>query len=352
MGDPSSSVIHGTPVDQRTDGPGVTRIDSADPAASMYDLLAKVRSPVTLRDMMIFPVRAVYAGQMPPGGLEAIPHWDHMFPNVTVEEMYVPSPDGPVRCQVYRPDATAQNRPMMLYVHGGGFMLGRSEDTDYITRRICAENGVIVVSVNYRLAPEWPFPAGLDDCLAVYCWMREHGPDIGGDPGRVGVAGDSSGGNFAAVLPLLARSQNLAPPDVSVMFAPVLDFLFEEYESFNRMAPTGVVYDAPFMGFARGAYCRYSEWTHPHVSPLRGDLGGFPNAMIIVGTHDPIVDSCLEFARKLRTSASNQVELFVREGMPHGFYFWPDLFPQEEEAYGALAVFLRRHLGGATQSGI
>jgi acetyl esterase len=335
------------PVDQRTDGPGVTHIDPADPAAPMYQLLNRIRRPLTLRDTMLLPVRSGYAGQTPPGGADALPRWDHLFPGVVVEEVNVPSPAGPIRCQVYRPSATARGRPLLVYVHGGGFMLGRSEDTDYMTREICARADMIVVSVNYRLAPEWPFPTGLDDCLAVYRWLREHGAALGGDPTRVGVAGDSSGGNFAAALPLRARDQGLAPPDVSVQFAPVSDLLFEEYESFNRLAPTGVVYDAAFMGFARGAYCRPSEWRHPHASPFRGDLRDYPPALVIVGTHDPLVDSCRAFVQKAHEAGAIHVELCVREGMPHGFYFWPGLFREEEEAYAAVTDFLRRHLAGS-----
>jgi acetyl esterase len=347
MAEFSFRATQGTPVDQRTDGPGVTRIDPADPAAPLYQLLAKIRSPLTLRDTMILPVRTGYIGQDHPSGAAALPHWDHMFPEVVVEQIGVPSPAGPIRCQVYRPGPTANNRPLMVYVHGGGFMVGRSEDTDYMTRKICGQNDVIVVSVNYRLAPEWPFPAGIDDCLAVYRWLRANGGELGGDPARIGVAGDSSGANFAAALPLRARAQGVAPPDVSVMFGPVPDLCFEEHESFNRLAFTGVVYDAAFMGFARGAYCRYAERTHPHVSPLRADLTGFPPAMIIVGTHDPLVDSCRAFARKLQDAGVAHVELFVREGMPHGFYFFPGLFREEEEAFIAVSGFLRRHLGSA-----
>src|SRR5262245_42267818 len=233
----------------------------------------------------------------------------------------------------------------MLYVHGGGFMVGRSEDTDYMARRISAENNVVVVSVNYRLAPEWPFPVGLDDCLAVYAWLRTHGRDLGGDAARVAVAGDSSGGNFAAALPLPARANGLVPPEASVMFAPVLDLNFEAYDSFNSLAPTGVVYDAAFMGFLRGAYCRYPEWKHPHVSPLRADLDQFPPAMVIVGTHDPLVDSCVAFVRKARAAGCPDIELFVSDGMPHGFYFWPGMFRQEGDAYAAVRGFLNRHLG-------
>jgi acetyl esterase len=334
-------------VDRRADGPGTTRIDAADPAAPMYQLLAKLRKPVALRDIMIRPVREGYAGQDLPDVATVLPPWEHLFPGQIVNEVRVLSSAGPIRCQVYRPDAGSTPRPVVVYCHGGGFMVGSSEDTDYMTRRICSVANVIVVSVNYRLAPEWPFPTGLDDCVEVYQWARSHAREIGGDPSRVGVAGDSSGGNFAAALSLRARDRDLPAPDAVVMFGPVLDFCFEEYESFERLAAAGVVFDAAFLGFARGAYCRYAEWRHPHASPIRGDLSGYPPSFLAVGTHDPLIDSCRAFAATLEASSKPRVRLAVVEGMPHGFYFWPGIFPrQEADIYSEVADFLDRHLTG------
>lgn len=334
-------------VDCRTDGPGITCIDGTDPAAPMYQLLAKLREPVALRDLMLHPVRYGYAGQDLPDVASVLPPWGHLFPGMDVGEVRVRSPAGPIRCRTYRPNAGAAGLPVIVYCHGGGFMVGCSEDTDYMTRRICAA-GVVVVSVNYRLAPEWPFPSGLDDCLEVYQWARAHAGQVGGDPRRVGVAGDSSGANFAAALPLRARERGLPMPDVSLQFAPVPDMRFEEYESFERLAVTGVVFDAAFLGFARGAYCRYRDWTHPHVSPICADLRGYPPALIVVGTHDPLLDSCRAFADALRSAGGTAVELLVADGMPHGFYFWPGMFPKEEAgAYATVATFLDRHLSAA-----
>lgn len=335
-------------VDRRTDGPGITRIDPADPAAPMYQLLSKLRQPVALRDLMLHPVRYGYAGQDQPDTATILPTWDLLFPGMVVDEVRVPSPAGPIRCQTYRPKAAAAGLPVLVYCHGGGFMVGCSEDTDYMTRRICAAAGVVVLSVNYRLAPEWPFPAGLDDCLQVYRWARNHAGEVGGDPRRVGVAGDSSGANFAAALPLRARDLGLPLPDISIQFAPVLDMRFEEYASFEKLAVTGVVFDAAFLGFARGAYCRYAEWSHPHVSPLRGNLRGYPPALVVIGTRDPLIDSCRAFADALRAAGGAGVELLMAEGMPHGFYFWPGVFPKEEkDAYAAVAAFVGRYLGSA-----
>jgi acetyl esterase/lipase len=135
---------------------------------------------------------------------------------------------------------------MMLYAHGGGFTLGQSEDTAYITSRIAAENGMVLVSVNCRLAPEWPFPACLDDCLVVLQWMQKNEALVGGDGARIAVGGDSAGGNIAAALPLQARDAGMPLPQAAVLLAPITDFFFEQYESFERLAPLGIVYDSGF----------------------------------------------------------------------------------------------------------
>jgi acetyl esterase len=334
-----------TPVDKRADGPGVTHLDPADPAYPEYALLAKMRSPVTLRELMIQPVRTGYIGQDHPiDPKELPPTAASLYPEIAVTEIFVPSAAGPVRCLVYRPP-DAGPRPLMLYAHGGGFTVGTAGDTAYITSRIAAENGIIAVSVDYRLAPEWPFPAPMDDCVAVLRWLREHGSELGGDPERIAVGGDSAGGNFAAALPLKARDEGLRVPEAALMLCPITDFFVEQYESFERLAPLGVVYDTPFLGFVRGAYLvHYRNWSHPHASPMRGDVSTFPPALIVSGTEDPLIDDNTAFAEKLR-GAGRDVTHFVREGMPHGYYFFPHLLKQGDEAFAAVKSFFGRVFG-------
>jgi acetyl esterase len=341
-----------TPVDQRTDGPGVTHLDPNDPALPYYVLLSTLRSPLTLRELMIQPVRTGYIGQahrvdpstLPPSAAE-------LYAKVAVSDVLVPSPAGPVRCQVFSPPASGTTRPLMLYVHGGGFTVGQSEDTAYITSRIAWENGMVVVSVNYRLAPEWPFPAGLDDCLAVLRWLRAHGHELGGDPALLAVAGDSAGGNFAAALPLKARDEGVPVPEAAVLLCPITDFFVEEHDSFERLAPLGVIYDTAFVGFVRGAYVVHRRlWSHPHVSPARGDLGGYPPTLIVSGTADPMIDDNRAFAGKLRGAGVSRVEHFIEERMPHGYYFFPHLLPAGDEAFGAIARFLRETLNAPGQT--
>lgn len=335
-----------TPVDKLTGGPGLSHIDPRDPAAPNYELISRLRSPLSLREIMIQPVRTGYIGKDHPVDPKLLPpSGAALFPQVRVTEELIPSPDGPIRCAVYHPPQPASPAPaFIVYAHGGGFMVGSADDTDFITRLLAARNGVIVVSVNYRLAPEWPFPIGLDDTLRVYTYLREHGAGLGGDPTRIAIAGDSSGANFAAAAPLRLRDQGYEPPTAVIALGPVTDFRFERYASFNEQAPLGIVYDAAFAGFMRGAYVRYDQWDHPHVSPMNGDLAGYPPAMLVVGTHDGMIDSARAFAGKLREAGNRHVDLYVRSGMPHGFYFFPGLFQQEDEAFAEVSRFITRHL--------
>lgn len=329
-----------TPVDQRLDGPGVSHIDPSDPAARYFQLLAKMRTPLTLRDIMIQPVRHGYISHsIDPADLP--PSASQLYPDIVVSDIHVPSTAGPVRCQIYRPQ-TDEPLPMMLYAHGGGFTVGSSEDTAYITSRLASDNGMMVVSVNYRLAPEWPFPAGLDDCAAVFAWLRQNGREVGGDSSWIAVGGDSAGGNMAAALPIKIRDEGGSPPEAAVLMCPITSFFVEEHESFERLAPLGIIYDTAFVGYIRGAYVvSFRNWSHPHVSPALADLRGYPPTIVVSGTADPIVDDNLAFVRKLRDRGNDQVVSFVRERMPHGYYFFPGLLKEGDEAFEAIAKFLK-----------
>ena len=340
---------HSTPMaaegDQPPDGPGVSRIDPNDPAAPYYDLLSHLRRPLTLREIMIGPVRSGYIGNdlTPPANLP--PTAAALYPAVEVGTVTVPGPVGPLRCQTFRapgPEAL----PMLLYLHGGGFTVGSSEDTAYITSRLAQEAGVVVVSVNYRLAPEWPYPAALQDCLAALRWMRTHGATIGGDPGRIAVGGDSAGGNLAAAIPVAARDTGLDGPRAALLLCPITDFNVERHASFERLAPLGIIYDTAFVGYVRGAYVVHHRlWSHPHVSPALADLAGFPPTLVVSGDADPMIDDNRAFVARLG-AAGVPVEHFVRAGMPHGYYFFPHLLRQGDEALGAAATFLRATLAG------
>ncbi|QJU55046.1 alpha/beta hydrolase [Herbiconiux sp. KACC 21604] len=328
-------------------------IDPGDPSLVDYRVIANNRVPVALRDIMIAPVRTGYIGAdrvkpdpdlVPPSGAEAVPEVD-------VDEVFLPVRDGVVRSLVYRPRSAAPDEalPVVLYFHGGGFTVGSCDDTDYLTRRIAVESGALVVSAGYRLAPEHPFPVPLDDAMDVYRWLRAEAGRLGGDPGRVAVAGDSAGSNFAAALPLRARDEGQPVPDAVVLLGAFVDFQAERYPSFQRLAPRGIVYDSAFFGFIRGAYLPTVSWAHPWASPIEGELGAYPPTFLTAGTHDPIVDSAAEFEARLRAKGRD-VTASYPEGLPHGYYFFPGIHAAEQDAaYSQAALVLRRSFGTSAQ---
>lgn len=326
---------------------GLSYIDADDPAMPSYRVIANNRQPVALRDMMIAPVRTGYIGAdqpkpdpalVPPTGAEAVP-------DVDVTVVYLPVRDGVARAQVYRPQAAAPDTalPVILYVHGGGFTVGSSDDTDYLTRRLARDNGALVVSADYRLAPEYPFPTPLEDVVDVYRFLSVDAGRLGGDAARIAVAGDSAGSNYAAVVPIVARQRGLPVPRAVVMLGAFVDFVQERWESFQRLAPRGIVYDSPFFGFIRSAYLPTTPWTEPLASPIYADLAAYPPAYLTAGTHDPIVDSARAFVALLDGHGVPAVGYWP-EGMPHGFYFFPGVHAEGDVAYEQVRAFLAQHL--------
>jgi len=174
-------------------------------------------------------LRSIYAGdpfREPAQTMPALPA--HLRDQVLLSEQTV---DG-IRCAVYSPKAPGSRRPMILYMHGGGFVIGCSEDVDYITRTLSYQNNCVVVSVNYRLAPETVFPGALQDCEKVLAWALEHASELNIDSSNFFLAGDSAGGNIAASLAQILTAQERPVLGV-IALAPWLDMSVESYDSYN-----------------------------------------------------------------------------------------------------------------------
>lgn len=331
-------------VTQAANPPGASVISESDPAFPIYRLLSELRSPVSLRELMIAPVRSGYIGKPgEPAPAHLPPSVEELFPEILIGEIGVRCADGWLHCRTYSAPAPGDElRPLILYIHGGGFTVGTSDDTASITCRMARDTGALVVSVDYRMAPEWPFPYAVEDCFAVYRALQVEGKRIGGDGERIVVSGDSAGGNLSAVLPLVARDRNVPQPWAAVLLCPITNFCAEDYPGFEQRAARGIVYDTAFFGFIRGAYLLKKEnWTHPYASPAFGDLKDYPPTMVVCGGADPIVEDNRAFVAQLQ-SLGRETECFERPGMPHGYYFFPGLVPEGDEALQAVSGFIRR----------
>jgi acetyl esterase len=240
--------------------------------------------------------------------------------------------DGvPVR--VYRP-APDPNLPILVVFHGGGWVIGNVEQYDATARQLANASGAIVVSVEYRLSPEHPFPAPLDDCFAALQWAAAHAADIGGDATRIAVGGDSAGGNLAAVCALRALDAGGPALALQVLVYPVCD-LDATTESYVTNG-TGYVLEAEQMQWFFDCYTKNrtidpSQW---QISPLRApDLTGVAPAVVITGEYD-----------RLR-GAGVEVEHRRYDGMVHAFFGCPAAFDASREAMDQVGTALRRAFG-------
>jgi acetyl esterase len=246
----------------------------------------------------------------------------------------------PVR--VYHPTADT-NLPIFVVFHGGGWVIGNVEQYDGIARWLANASGAIVVSVDYRLAPENPYPAPLDDCWTAVKWAADHATEIGGDPTRIAVGGDSAGGNLAAVCALLARDAGRPELALQVLIYPVVDCDFGT----GSYAANGVGYvlDSDEMQWFFDSYTTgHVDPTDWHVSPLRaGDVGGVAPALVLTAEYDPLRDEGQAYADRLR-AAGVDVEYRCFEGMIHSFFGLP-AFDTARDAMDFVATGLQRAFG-------
>jgi acetyl esterase/lipase len=248
--------------------------------------------------------------------------------HVAVTDMSIPGPTGDIPARHYRP-ATAEPTPLLVFYHGGGWVIGDLETHDALCRLTCRDADIHVLSIDYRLAPEHPAPAAVDDAYAAFQWAYVHAGDLGAIPGKVAVGGDSAGGNLAAVVSQLARDSVIQDPTGPM---PVLQWLL--YPRTDLTAQTrshslfadGFVLTKHDIDYFEAQYLGVLgvEPTDPRVSPLLADsLSGLPPALIATAGFDPLRDEGDRYAAALR-AAGTSVDLRSAGSLTHAF---TNLFP-------------------------
>jgi acetyl esterase len=225
---------------------------------------------------------------------------------------------GPLAVRAYRPAATDEKLPALVFFHGGGWTIGDLDTHDVVCRQLALGAGCAVFSLDYRLAPEAPFPAAVDDCIAATRYIIENAAGLRVDAGRVAVGGDSAGGNLAAVVCLEARDRGGPAPAFQLLIYPATDHR-NETESHKRNGE-GYLLTRESMEFFRGCYLpRREDWTDWRASPLLArDFSGLPPAFVLTAGFDPLRDEGRAYAERLSGAG---VEVAYREypDMAHGF---------------------------------
>lgn len=239
------------------------------------------------------------------------------IPVALVDELTAEGAGGPIRIRRYDP-SPGETTALVLFFHGGGWVICDLDTHDTVCRSLAAGSGATVLSVDYRLAPEHPFPAGLEDCYAATTWAVDHAAELGVDPRRVAVAGDSAGGNLAAAVTLLARDRDGPDLAYQLLVYPVLDHRLEtrSYVDFAE----GHNLTRAAMRWFWDLYLAGAPGDDPLASPLRAaDLSGLPPALIVTAGHDPLRDEGEAYVERLRV-AGVEAALVRAPGLFHGFF--------------------------------
>jgi acetyl esterase len=259
-----------------------------------------------------------------------------------VENLMIPGPAQPIPVRVYRP-SLARPLPALVFFHGGGFVICDLETHDRQCRTLANASGCVVIAVDYRLAPEHRFPAAPEDAYAATRHVWAHATELGVDPDRIAVGGDSAGGNLATVVALMARDRGGPPLRFQLLIYPAVDVdddspSMREFGSDHFL--TRELMDYFFAQYLTSA----AERRVPYVSPLHADVRGLPPAMVMTAECDPLRDQGEAYARKLE-AAGVPVDLKRYEGMIHPFFSLGGIIDAGRVAMADAASALRQALG-------
>lgn len=235
---------------------------------------------------------------------------------ITTQSWYIPLPGREIPLRIYRHD-TGGARPVLLFLHGGGWVTGSLDSHHYLAAALAAQAGCVVVSAHYRRPPETPFPGPVDDCLEALKWVAANGAFLGADAGRIAVGGDSAGGYLAAACAIRARDAMVASPRFQLLLYPMIapDFERPSYQAFAN-GPVLTRQDAIF--YWRAMFGEDLAVADAIGSLLRADVHDLPRTYLLTAEIDPLRDEGEAFAEHLR-AAGVKVVLHRADGVPHGF---------------------------------
>ena len=265
-------------------------------------------------------------------------------PQVQTVDRMIAGADGEIPVRIYTPSdhdaASGETLPLLVLFHGGGFIAGSPDSHDGGARELCAQAHAIVVSVDYRLAPEHRFPAAAEDCYAALLWTAAHAAELGGDATRLAITGDSAGGNLAAAVALMNRDRGGPALALQALVYPVIDPACATASAVAN--GEGYLLTTASMKWMWSLYVNGAEdYANPYAAPIAAaSLAGLPPALVITAEFDPLRDEGEAYGRALE-AAGVPVTITRYDGMIHGFASCFDVTPRASEAAGEVARALQ-----------
>jgi acetyl esterase len=289
-------------------------------------------------------------------GIKSIPVTDT---ETKVENIMVKYDETEIKVRIYTPKSFdgASKLPVLYYIHGGGFFAGSSEVVQEACKYFCEKFPCITVAIDYRLAPENPYPAAHNDCYAILEWIYKNIGKYGGNPDEIFVAGDSAGGNLTAYCCLKDRESGKKMVKAEVLYYPSVNMCGREDEYFKPGSHNYEIlpkYEKIVFGMldmmagdgslnVLGEILGVKDITVPYLSPYQGELSGMPPTILLVGEYDFLVPECKAFAKKL-TLAGVSTETIIYKGIMHAFLDSMGVLPQAEDSVLEVIEFVKRTL--------
>lgn len=304
-----------------------------DPQADRYIRVLALLDEPPLQEKTPQQARAdrIAIGNTNAGVIESVAH---------IEDQLIPSPAAEIPIRIYTPEGAAPF-PVLIYFHGGGWVTGNLDTHDPICRSLTKRTECIVVSVDYRLAPEHKHPAAVEDAYAATVWVAENISRFGGDSARLAVSGDSAGGHLATVTTFLARDNNGPAIMHQLLIYPVTNTATQATESYVRFEEGLNLTRAGMLWFRNHYIANEADAQHPHASPLLAeDLSDLPSATIITAEFDVLHDEGRDYAKRL-VAAGVPVTYRCYGGLLHGFVTNAGLMDRAYECLDDMAQILR-----------
>ena len=266
-------------------------------------------------------------------------------PVAEVRALSAPGPLGDIPLRLYRPAGAGERAPGLVYYHGGGWLLGSLDSHDVVCRRFANAAGCVVVSVDYRMAPEHPFPAAVDDCAEATRFVIARAASLGIDPARIAVGGDSAGGNLAAVMALMARDGSLPPLAFQLLIYPATDMTMTTVSS-QTIGPGVPLTSATmkwFIDYYMPPATDRADW---RASPARAaSVAGTAPALVLTAAADPLRDEGIDYARRLEREGVRVTALHLSDQI-HGFMSMGKVIRAADTAIDMMSAVLKRALTG------
>jgi len=319
--------------------------DFAGPAGPIYRSILSSRTPPASTDQLLANTFRWMSHQIDTDCLPTIPYLEKMQRDVSVDYMTAPLKSGNVSIKWYKPNTIDfKNLPSVVYFHGGGWVMDCRNAYDLATKKLAWQSQMNVFSIEYRLAPEHPFPTYYMDCFQGFEWLRSHLLVLGIKNTHLAAAGDSAGGCMAGGLVHYCHDRGIPVPDAIMMLSPVTDLIFENYPSFFEKSTKNVFLSYGVAAFQRAVSIPIDKWREPHYSPVYGDLSYFPPTLVIIGGDDPLLVENQCFVDKLKKVSTKEVVVLIGDRMPHAYPIFIGMSTAGDLAYETMVNFLKNHL--------